>query len=237
MTNLEGRVIRRRAALPAPGDARSELQILRELAIRLGAPSEFPETAAEVFDELRRASAGGIADYSGIDYERLDAGNEAFWPYVLSSTPRLFADRFPTADGRAIMVPVRPGPQADPPATGRQLTLITGRLLEHYQSGAQTRRVDELAAAEPNARLELHPVTATELGIRDGDEVQVTSPRGHARCRAALTTGIRPDTVFLPFHFPGSESANLLTAAAADPISGMPEFKTSRVSISRAEDC
>lgn len=236
MTNLEGRVIRRRPVLPAPGEAQSELQILHELAVRLGAPSDFPDSAGAVFDELRRASAGGVADYSGIDYQRLDAGAEAYWPYAAASTPRLFTDRFNTADGRAIMVPVRPGRPVDQPATGRQLTLVTGRLAEHYQSGAQTRRVAELASAVPEARLQLHPVTAAELGIDDGDEVTITSARGLVRCRAGVTAGIRPDTAFLPFHFPGPASANLLTAAATDPVSGMPEFKTSRVMISRVED-
>ncbi|WP_230207870.1 molybdopterin oxidoreductase family protein [Microlunatus sp. Gsoil 973] len=236
MTNLEGRVIRRRSALPAPGGARSELKILRELAERLRAPSAFPSRPEDVFDELRRASEGGIADYSGIDYDLLDGDQPVHWPYATTGTPRLFANRFSTPDGRAIMVAVRPGQQADPPATGKQLTLITGRLLEHYQSGAQTRRVDELAAAAPDARLELHPVTAAELGIGDGDEVLVSSPRGRVRCRAGLTTGIRQDTVFLPFHFPGAQSANLLTAAVTDPVSGMPEFKTSRVTVTRTAD-
>jgi len=231
MTNLEGRVIRRRAALPAPGEAKSELEILHELAARLGAPSTFPTSARGVFDELRAASAGGVADYSGIDYDLLDSGQEAYWPYRRSGTPRLFADRFGTADGRAIMVPVRPGRQADEPATGRQLSLVTGRLLEHYQSGTQTRRVEELAAAGPEARLQLHPVTAADLGIADGDRVLVSNARGEVRCRATLSTAIRPDTAFLPFHFAGSESANLLTAAVTDPVSGMPEFKTSRVEI------
>jgi assimilatory nitrate reductase catalytic subunit len=234
MTNLEGRVIRRRAALPAPGQARSELEILRELAIRLGSPSTFPSTPAEVFEELRRASAGGLADYSGIDYPLLDSDNPAHWPFSDHGTPRLFGDRFATADGRAIMVPVRPGQPGDAPPRGRQLTLITGRLLEHYQSGAQTRRVDELAAAAPDARLQIHPVTAAELGIADGDEVLVSNQRGRVSCRAGLTSGIRRDTVFLPFHFAGAQSANLLTADTVDPVSGMPEFKTSRVTITRS---
>ena len=109
------------------------------------------------------------------------------------------------------------------------MTLITGRLMEHYQSGAQTRRVAALAEAQPEARLQLHPAAAAAQGIADGDYVSISNERGVVSCRAELSTDIRPETVFLPFHFPDLESANRLTEAATDPISGMPEFKTSKV--------
>ena len=109
------------------------------------------------------------------------------------------------------------------------MTLITGRLLEHYQSGAQTRRVPELAAAQPEARMQLHPGAADAMGIGAGTLVSVSNGRGEVVCRAELSTAIRPETVFLPFHFPGAESANRLTEAATDPVSGMPEFKFNTV--------
>lgn len=226
-------MIRRRQLLQAPGEARSELQIIADLAARLGAPSSFPTEPQAVFAELAAASAGGIADYSGIDYRLLDQAQPVHWPYGAGqeSTPRLFTDRFGTADGLANLVPVRSTRPADPPATGRQLTMITGRLLEHYQSGAQTRRVPELADSSSRAWLQIHPVTAVDHGIADGDRVEVRSERGTVRVRARLSTAIRPDTIFLPFHFAGSETANRVTPAATDPISGMPEFKSSRVTI------
>jgi assimilatory nitrate reductase catalytic subunit len=109
------------------------------------------------------------------------------------------------------------------------MTLITGRLMEHYQSGAQTRRVAALVEARPEARLQLHPAAAAAQGIADGDYVSISNERGEVSCRAELSTDIRPETVFLPFHFPELESANRLTEAATDPISGMPEFKSSKV--------
>ena len=109
------------------------------------------------------------------------------------------------------------------------MTLITGRLMEHYQSGAQTRRVAALAAAQPEARLQIHPAAAAAQGIAEGDVVSISNGRGEVSCRAELSTDIRPETVFLPFHFPELESANRLTEAATDPISGMPEFKFSHV--------
>tara|TARA_R100000935_G_C2729824_1_gene121465 strand:- start:154 stop:543 length:390 start_codon:yes stop_codon:yes gene_type:complete len=111
------------------------------------------------------------------------------------------------------------------------MTLITGRLMEHYQSGAQTRRVAALAAAQPEARLQIHPAAAAAQGIADGDVVSISNGRGEVSCRAELSTDIRPETVFLPFHFPELESANRLTEAATDPISGMPEFKFSHVRV------
>jgi assimilatory nitrate reductase catalytic subunit len=132
------------------------------------------------------------------------------------------------------MVPVTPSKRAARSFADDSLALATGRLLEHYQSGAQTRRVAELLAAQPQARLLIHPGTAAARGISDGDYATVTNERGEVLCRAELSTSVRPDTVFLPFHFPGQENANRLTESATDPISGMPEFKTSRVWVRRA---
>jgi len=240
MTNLEGRVLRRRRALDAPDGVRSELDILSDLAGRLGAPSTWPTDPAVVFDELARASAGGVADYSGLSHalldEQLAAGVAAHWPYPAGSsgTPRLFLDRFGHPDGRARLVPVRPRELTAGGAPG-ELTLVTGRLLEHYQSGAQTRRVPELNSAQPEVRAELHPATAVRLGIGDGDPVRVRSARGEVLARALLTEGMRLDTVFLPFHFAGRQCANLLTEQAVDPVSAMPEFKRTAVVVERAD--
>ncbi|MEV8146781.1 molybdopterin oxidoreductase family protein [Arthrobacter sp. NPDC080073] len=235
LTNLEGRVLRRRKALTPPPGVRSELWLMARLAESLDAPSTFSDDPETVFEELRLASAGGLADYSGINYAMLDSGEAAYWPYPTGSsgTPRLFLDSFAHAGGRAVMVPVAPqkrsrrsavvGSDPDP------LTLVTGRLLEHYQSGAQTRRVAELAAAQPEALLQIHPATAAVRDISSGDFVRVSNERGEVLCKVELSNSIRTDTVFLPFHFPGPGSANRLTEAVTDPISGMPEFKTSTV--------
>lgn len=243
LTNLEGRVLRRRRALTPPPGVRSELWIMTRLAELLEAPSTFSEDPETVFEELRLASSGGLADYSGIDYAMLDRGEAAYWPYPAGSegTPRLFLDAFAHGDGRAVFTAVTPrrrtvssasasgAKRAGSDQSGTPMTLITGRLMEHYQSGAQTRRVAALAEAQPEARLQLHPAAAAAQGIADGDFVSISNERGEVSCRAELSTDIRPETVFLPFHFPELESANRLTEAATDPISGMPEFKTSKV--------
>ncbi|MHA7279160.1 molybdopterin oxidoreductase family protein [Arthrobacter sp. MDT2-2] len=234
VTNLEGRVLRRRAAVPPPAGARSELWLMQELARLLDAPSLFSDDPATMFDELARASAGGIADYSGLDYSVLDGGAAAYWPYPAGSTgtPRLFLDAFAHPTGRAVLVPVAPRSTALDARVPAPLLLATGRLLEHYQSGTQTRRVPELLAAQPTARLQLHPATAQDLGIAQGDPVVVTSTHGEARALADLTSDIRQDTVFLAFHYAEAESANRLTGSATDPVSGMPEFKTTPVRVS-----
>ncbi len=256
MTNLEGRILRRRAAVAPPPGARSELWIMARLAELLEAPSSFPDDPEAVFTELRAASAGGLADYSGVDYAMLDkellagevlagevldgefpdGGAAAYWPYPAGSggTPRLFLDRFAHADGRAVLHPVAPpssSVSASVAASDGMLTLATGRLLEHYQSGTQTRRVDGLLATSSEQVLQIHPVTAAGLGIMDGAGVEVSNERGTVLTVAGLSTAVRPDTVFLSFHFAGAGSANVLTSSETDPVSGMPEFKTTRVSV------
>ncbi|MCW4465519.1 molybdopterin oxidoreductase family protein [Glutamicibacter sp. MNS18] len=241
MTNLEGRVLRRRAALQPPPQARDELWIFAELARRLDAPGTFSSDPREVFEELRRASAGGLADYSGIDWEDLDAGAAVYWPCprgtritgTRSGTPRLFLNRFAHPDGKARLTAVHATAQIHRPG---RLSLVTGRLLEHYQSGTQTRRVEELAAAAPEARLEIHPATALAYGIAEGQRVQLDNERGRVIARAALSTDIRLDTVFLPFHFPGGNNANVLTETLVDPSSAMPEFKHTTVSLHPLEE-
>ena len=238
MTNLEGRVLRRRRAISPPSGARSELWIMAELARRLEAPSTWSTKPSVVFDELARASAGGPADYSGLSHDLLDTleGSEvgAHWPYPVGSegTPRLFTDRFVTDDGRAQLVAVRARAASETP-TADQLTLITGRLLEHYQSGTQTRRVPELQDARPTLVAQVHPVTARDRGLTDGSRVHVSNHRGSVTATVSTSLDIRPDTVFLPFHYGEDESANLLTNDAVDPVSKMPEFKTTVVRIER----
>ncbi|WP_420898713.1 molybdopterin oxidoreductase family protein [Cryobacterium gelidum] len=233
MTSLEGRVIRRRHAVDAPEGVRSELWIWQEIARRLESPGTFGAEPSDVFDELCRASEGGLADYSGLSYALLDSEEPAFWPYPVGSTgtPRLFLERFAHPDGLARLIAVKARRLSAPAQVSGALTLITGHLREHYQSGTQTRRVRELSEAEPDARLQLHPATAERLGIIDEAWVEVSNDRGIVRCRAQVSTDIRFDTVFLPFHFAGDQRANLLTDDETDPISGMPEFKKTTVRV------
>ncbi|GAA1698824.1 molybdopterin oxidoreductase family protein [Kribbella yunnanensis] len=236
MTSLEGRVLRRQAAVTPPGEVRSDLHVFAGLASRLGCTASFPTDPAAVFEELRLASAGGKADYSGITWSRLD-NEELFWPVPAvdhPGTPRLFADRFGTPDGRAHVVPVDHRPVADDLNGAAPMYLVTGRLLQHYQSGAQTRRVPELAEAEPEVFAEIHPRVAAQLGISDGRPVELRTARGAMVLAARVTTDVRPDTVFVPFHYGGAGAVNELTNDVLDPVSRMPEFKACAVSLRAA---
>jgi assimilatory nitrate reductase catalytic subunit len=140
MTNLEGRVILRRAAVSPPDEVRSDLDVMADLAKRLGV-NGFSADSEEVFDELTRASAGGKADYRGISYQRITAENGVFWPCpsaLYSDTPRLFVEDFPTPDRRAHFRAVEQPNPAEPPDDEFPYYLTTGRILRQYQSGAQT---------------------------------------------------------------------------------------------------
>ncbi|MFF7245737.1 molybdopterin oxidoreductase family protein [Embleya sp. NPDC008237] len=235
-TNLEGRVILRQAALPVPEGVRTDLFTLNALARRLGVERGFATDAEEVFDELRRASAGGAADYAGITYDRIRAEDGVFWPcpeVTHPGTPRLFLDRFATPDGRARFAAPTHRAAAEEPDAEYPLYLTTGRVLSQYQSGAQTRRVPTLNRAAPGPFVELHPDLAGRMGVGEGDPVAVTSRRGRAVAPARLSREIRPDTVFMPFHWSGAGRANSVTNAALDPVSRMPEFKVCAVRLDR----
>ena len=234
-TNLEGRVIRRRRATDPPPGILTDIEVLGELAERLGEGEKFrfPSTEA-VFAELGRATAGARADYSGVTYERIDAEQGVFWPCPSIDHPgtrRLFAERFSHPDGRARMTPVEYRSAAEPPDREFPLYLTTGRYREHYNSGSQTRRLDRLVQGRPSPRLQVHPVQAAALGIEAGSAVVVESRRGAATFEAEVTADIRVDTVFAPFHWGGDQSANLVTIPELDPVSKMPEFKVCAVRI------
>lgn len=230
MTNLEGRVILRRRAVAPPAGVRTDLEVISALAALLDAPVPFDTDPEEVFAELARASAGGVADYAGITYERIDAEQGVFWPCPAvdhPGTPRLFAETFPTPDGRARCQVVDHRGPAEPVDAAYPVHLTTGRVLGQYQSGAQTRRLRALPDDGPF--VELHPLLAERIGVADGVPMLVRTRRGELRAPARVVASIRPDTVFVPFHWVG---ANRLTHDALDPSSRMPEFKVCAAAVS-----
>jgi assimilatory nitrate reductase catalytic subunit len=240
-TNVEGRVIHHRQVVKPPADAREDWRIICDLAHRLGAGDKFPYASTrEIFEELRLASKGGVADYAGITWDRIDREMGVFWPCPSSDhpgTPRLYeGGRFGHPDGKAHFQPVEWRPAAEEPDADYPILLTTGRLVSHYLSGTQTRRIGGLVDQDPQPRCEIHPRLADKLGIADGDAVRVESRRGALVVRAQVVKTIRPDTVFVAYHWPLDRSANNCTVRAIDPISKIPEFKICAVRVSKVTE-
>ncbi|MGD9703949.1 MAG: molybdopterin oxidoreductase family protein [Acidimicrobiia bacterium] len=238
-TTGEGRIIKINAAVSPPGEARLDWQILLDIAERLGQGRYFPYTSTrEIFEELRLASAGGTADYRGATWARIRDEHGVFWPIPEighPGTPRLFeGGRFYHPDGKARFhgVPFRESAEVVDEEYPTWLT--TGRVVSHYLSGTQTRRIAGLVAQYPAPLCELHPQLAEQVGVTEGDLVTVSSRRGSITLPAHVVATIRPDTVFIPYHWPGSQAANQLTNRAVDPLSKMPEFKVAAVKVVRA---
>jgi len=239
VANVEGRVLHIRQAVTPPGDARQDWRIYCDLAARLGKGRFFPyDSARAIFDELREASRGGPADYSGITYEKIDRQMGVFWPCPSEDhpgTPRLFEDgRSFHPDGKARFLVTEWRPSGDPVDEQFPVYLTTGRVVSQYLSGTQTRRIGGLVDSYPEPRLEIHPRLAETLGVRDGDWVTATSRRAAITLQAMVVRTIRPDTVFVPYHWPESRSANLLTHRSLDPRSKIPEFKVSACRLEKA---
>lgn len=250
VTQVEGRVIKVNKAVDCPGDARQDWRIIQDIAAALGREKGFTFTSPrEVFDELRRASAGGIADYSGITYEKIDAQGGVFWPCPHDDhpgTPRLFepgswnpvakgSGPFYFPDGKARFNIPEYRPPAEDPDEDYPLFLTTGRVVSHYLSGTQTRRIGPLVDQYPEPRLEMHPNLAEKLGIEHDDMVTAESRRGSITLPVSVVRTIRPDTVFIPYHWAGRKSVNQLTISAQDPISKIPEYKVCAVRVHKAE--
>jgi len=240
-TSAEGRVIKINKAVEPPGDARSDTSIFLGLARRLGRGQFFDhfQTSEDIFNELRVASRGGTADYSGITYKRIVDEMGVFWPCPEighPGTPRLFEDlKFHTPDGKAHFHATPYRFSAEEPDDEYPVILTTGRVVSQYLSGTQTRRIGGLVGLCPEPYVEIHPTLAFQHGIVDGEWTSVESRRGEVVLRAKVVTTIRPDTVFIPYHWPGKRSANNLTIRALDPLSKIPEFKRAVVRLRRAE--
>jgi len=214
-------------------------KILLDIAERLGRSRYFPyRSTREMFEELCVASAGGTADYRGATWERIEDEMGLFWPIPEvghPGTPRLFeGGRFYHPDRKARFHPVAFRESAEVVDDEYPIWLTTGRVVSQYLSGTQTRRIAGLVDQYPEPLCEMHPRLAERLGVAEGDRVTVQSRRGEMTLPAHVVTTIRPDTVFIPYHWPGAQAANQLTNRAVDPASKMPEFKVAAVRIAPA---
>jgi len=239
-TNVEGRVIRHRKVVNPPGEAREDWKIICDIAKRLGPADKFQYASPhDIFEELRIASKGSVSDYYGMTWERIEENNGLFWPCpepAHPGTPRLYeGGKFGHPDGKAHFIPVEWRPSAEMPDHEYPIILTTGRVVSHFLSGTQTRRIGGLVDQYSQPLCEMHPRLAETLGVHDGDFVKVESRRGNVVVRAQIVKTIRPDTVFVPYHWPLDRSANNMTVRAIDPVSNIPEFKICAVRVTRVE--
>jgi assimilatory nitrate reductase catalytic subunit len=239
-TNVEGRVIHHRKVVSPPGEAREDWKIICEIAKRLGHSDKFNYSSPhDIFEELRVASKGGVCDYYGITWERIDENYGICWPCPElghPGTPRLYeGGKFGHPDGKAHFIPVEWRPSAEMPDDEYPIILTTGRVVSQFLSGTQTRRIGSLLDQYPQPLCEMHPRLAEKLGVQDQDFVKVESRRGSVVVRAQVVKTIRPDTVFIPYHWPLDRSANNLTIRAIDPVSNIPEFKICAVRVRKTE--
>lgn len=258
VTQVEGRVIKINKAVDCPGEARQDWIIIQDIAKALGRTHGMTfNSPREIWDELRTASKGGIADYSGITYEKIEQQYGVFWPCYSEDhktglpidhkgTPRLFepgswnpiargAGPYYFPDGKARFIVTPYNPPAEDVDEEYPLMLTTGRVVSQFLSGTQTRRIGPLVKQYPEPLIEMHPRLAEKLGIADGDWATAESRRGTCTLRAQVVTTIRPDTIFIPYHWAGKKSANQLTIAAQDPISKIPEYKVCAARVRKAD--
>jgi len=249
VAQVEGRVIKINKAVDCPGEARQDWVIIQDIARALGRTHGMTfNSPGEIFEELRVASKGGIADYSGITYKKIEQQFGVFWPcpshdYKTGQpvpdhpgTPRLFepgsynpiakgAGPFYFADGKARFNVADYRAPVDDISEEYPIFLTTGRVVSQFLSGTQTRRIGPLVDQYPEPRIEIHPRLAEKLGIKDNEWTTAETRRGTITLRAMVVTTIRPDTIFIPYHWGGKKSPNQLTVAAQDPISKIPQYK------------
>ncbi len=243
IANSDALVCKINKAVDPPGEARDDIWILCEIARRLGKGKyfDFPRGARDVFEEIRVASKGGRADYFGITYDRLEQEGPIAWPCPTEGhpgTPRLWADgRYSHYDdGLARFNAVPDVELAEAPDDEYPLRLTTGRNVAQYLSGNQTRRIGYLSDQTPGPWAEVHPEAAARFGVTDGGAVRVTTRRGSVVLPARVTTTIRPDTVFVPYHWGPPVEANSLTIDRFDPRSWIPNYKSCAVRIEGTTD-
>ena len=221
-TNTDRTVQIGRAAISPPGEARQDLWIVQEIARRLGLDWDYAGPQA-VFEEMRRA----MPSISGISWERLEREDAVTYPCRDEADPGqpvIFTERFPTASGRGRFVPAQFRPAAELPDAEYPLVLITGRVLEHWHTGAMTRRSEVLHALEPAAHIDAHPDDLAVLGCQPGEFITLETRRGKVAARARADAGLARGTLFMPFCY-AEAAANLLTNPVLDPFGKIPEFK------------
>ncbi len=233
VTNTNRQVQMGRVALPLPGETRQDWWIIQEIAKRLGLGWDYPDPAA-IYTEM----ASTMPSLANISWERLERESAVTYPAPAPDQPGsdiVFGDGFPTPSRRGKLVPVAPTPPAEVPDAEYPMVLTTGRQLEHWHTGAMTRRASVLDALEPEPSASLAPADIARLGIAPGDTIRVTTRRGAVELRARSDDAVPPGMVFAPFCF-AEAPANWLTNPQLDPLGKIPEFKYCAARIERVAE-
>ncbi len=228
-TNTERRVQRVRKAVEPPGEARPDWQVIRSLAMRLGAKAGWEYASpGQIMDEI----ASLTASYAGISYPRIETKGLQ-WPVPSKDhpgTPILHTEKF--SRGKGLFSPVEHQEPAEVPDNQYPFTLTTGRILQHYHTGSMTHRVAGLEQLAPEERVELNPDDAARLGLADGDTVRVSSRRGKVESRVWVTDRVGRGLIFMTFHY-ANALGNMLTNPAVDPVAKIPELKVCAVQVEK----
>ena len=233
VTNTDRRVMRMRPNADLPGDARRDLDVICELGRRLtDRPDQFDYDGPEaVFDEVTRVTPiyGGMS-YGGI--------GETFqrWPFPEGATEGrgvLHEETFASGERTAPLVPVDPVPPADEVGDD-ELVLTTGRVTQHFNSGALTRRSRTLMKMRGEDVLQIHPDDAASRGIDDGRRVTVANERGSVSVAASVTDAVPRGVVFCTFHY-AEPLVNRVVGDTLDPVAKIPEYKHAAVTVTQAE--
>jgi formate dehydrogenase major subunit len=222
VSNTNRQVQMGRTALPLPGNARQDWWSIQEIARRMGLDWSYTHPR-DVFAEMKLA----MPSLNNITWERLERESAVTYPCDAEDKPGneiVFGDGFPTASGRGKLVPAAIIPPAEEPDDEYPMVLTTGRLLEHWHTGAMTRRAAVLDEIEPEAVASLAPAELRRLGIAAGDPVRVTTRRGTIELKARADSGVAAGMVFIPFCY-AEAAANILTNPQLDPFGKIPEFK------------
>ena len=232
VTNTNRQVQRGRLALPMPGDSRQDWWIIQEIARRIGLDWNYAGPA-DVYEEMREC----MDSIRGISWERLARESAVTYPCASEDDPGraiIFGDGYPTPSGRGKFAPAGIVPPDEQPDDDYPTILTTGRVLEHWHTGAITRRASVLDAIEPEAICHMAPRDLRDLGARGGDRVRVSTRRGTIELAARADPDVPPGTVFVPFAFVEA-AANLLTNPALDPFGKIPEFKYCAAKVEKVE--
>jgi formate dehydrogenase major subunit len=230
VTNTDRMVQLGRKAVEPPGEAKEDLWIIQEIAKRMGLAWNYGHVS-EVFVEMR----AGMDSIGGITWERLERDSAVTYPCEAEGDPGqsvVFTDHFPTATGRARFVPADLISADEQPDANYPMVLITGRQLEHWHTGAMTRRAGVLDAIEPEPMASFHPLDLDGFGVRSGELVTVASRRGSISLYARADAGTPRGAVFIPFCY-YEAAANKLTNPVLDPFGKIPEFKYCAVKVTK----